>query len=68
MVKDQNIPENFKKIKIRWPNKPGISVISGKWHRLPDGRIEAIYTRQDLKIILGILEGILSMPGKNKGS
>lgn len=68
MTKTLQVPENFKTITVRWPNKPGIPTSSGKWHRLPDGRIEATYTRQELSIILGILEGILSRPYQNKRS
>ena len=58
----RNFPDNFKTITIRWPNKPGIPVISGRWHQLPDGRKEAMYTRRELPLILAILEAILSIP------
>jgi hypothetical protein len=58
------ISDHFKTITIRWPNKPGYPVMAGKWHRLPDGRIEATYTRDELPLILAILESILSTPGR----
>jgi hypothetical protein len=53
-----NIPDDFKTITLRWPARHGIPCIAGKWKRLPDGRIEATYTRQELELIysLGLFE------------
>lgn len=61
------IPDDFKQITIRWPgNKTGIPFPVGKWQRLPDGRIEARYTRQELELIynLGLL---ISSPTEKAG-
>jgi hypothetical protein len=46
------VNNNFKTITIRWPVGSKIPAIRGKWKRLEDGRIEAIYTREELRICL----------------
>ncbi len=37
-----------------WPPDLQIAVVRGQWQRLPDGRIEAIYTREELGMALAI--------------
>ncbi len=37
-----------------WPSDTRIGVVHGQWQRLPDGRIEATYTREELGIALAI--------------
>jgi hypothetical protein len=46
----------FKTITIRWKRGSKMPTIRGQWIRLPDGRIEAIYTRDELAQCLKIFE------------
>lgn len=62
MTKKIEIPANFKQVTIRWPNRPGVAVMRGTWKRLPDGRIEATYTREEMELftrldVFGIARG-----------
>ena len=50
------VKHNFKTITIRWPRDSKVPTISGKWQRLPDGRIEATYTRAELEQCMMIFE------------
>lgn len=46
----------FEIITIRWPAGSKMPTIRGKWQRLPDGRIEATYTRDELKQCLSLFD------------
>jgi len=52
----QEINENFKTITIRWEKESKIPTIRYKWYRLEDGRIQAIYTRDELAKCLEVYE------------
>lgn len=40
-----------------WPADALVATIAGHWQRLPDGRIEAAYTRAELALCLAIMQG-----------
>ncbi len=46
----------FKTITIRWEHGSKMPTIRGQWIRLPDGRIEATYTRDELKQCLSLFD------------
>lgn len=46
----------FKTITIRWEHGSKMPTIRGQWKRLPDGRIEATYTRAELAQCLKVFE------------
>jgi len=48
--------KEFKMITIRWPADTRVPVIHGRWQRLPDGRIQAIYAHDELVLCLSIAE------------
>jgi hypothetical protein len=48
----------FKTITIRWKQGLKMPVIRGKWQRLDDERIQAVYTRDDLRVCLEVFEAI----------
>jgi hypothetical protein len=53
--------DNFKTITIRWPAGSKMPTIRGKWKRLPDGRIEATYTRDELAAVEMVYGEIYSL-------
>lgn len=59
----QEVRENFKKITIRWKKDSKIPTIGGKWRRMDDGRIEAMYTRDELAKCLEVYEVITGENG-----
>lgn len=48
--------QNFKTITIRWEQGLKMPTPRGNWKRLADGRIEATYTRDDLRVCLEVFE------------
>lgn len=46
----------FKTITIRWERGSNMPTIRGQWIRLPDGRIETTYTRDELGQCLKVFE------------
>jgi len=48
----------FSTITIRWKKGSKFPTIRGQWKRLPDGRIEARYTRDELAICQEKFEAI----------
>lgn len=50
--------QNFKTITIRWRRGLKMPVIRGQWQRLEDERIQAVYTRDDLRVCLEVFEAI----------
>jgi hypothetical protein len=52
---------NFKSITLRWPANSKVPTIHGKWKRLKDGRIQAIYAPSELAICLMVAE-LISEP------
>ena len=56
-----NLRSIWKTIKIRWPIDTKMPTIHGKWKRLPDGRIEATYTADELSKCLELYD-LLSEP------
>lgn len=46
----------WKTVKIRWPVGAKMPTIHGKWKRLPDGRIEATYTADELSKCLELCD------------
>jgi hypothetical protein len=46
----------FQTLKIRWKPGSNVPTIRGTWKRLADGKIEAIYTRDELKKCLEICD------------
>lgn len=59
----------FRKITIRWPAGSKMPVIAGQWRTLPDGRIQADYSPQQLSTCLAIYEWLKQEEaGKGSGS
>ncbi len=58
LIGDTPVPNarSFKSITLRWPRNAKVPTIHGKWKRLPDGRIEAIYDPNELRICLMLAE------------
>lgn len=52
-------PGEFKTITIRWPADTEVPTVHGKWQRLANGRIQAVYAPDELAICLKIAEIIL---------
>lgn len=48
----------FKVITIRWPRDLKMPTPRGQWQRLEDGKIQASYTRDELRVCLEIFEAI----------
>jgi hypothetical protein len=46
----------FKTITIRWPADTQMPVVHGKWQRLTDGRIQAVYDPLEFSICKSLLE------------
>jgi hypothetical protein len=46
----------FETITIRWPADTKIPTVRDQWQRLPDGRIEATYTRVELEICFKVFD------------
>jgi len=49
-------PGEFKTITICWPADTEVPTVHGKWQRLPDGRIQAVYDADELAVCLSIVE------------
>lgn len=41
-------------VTVRWPADSPVGVIGDAWRRLPDGRLEARYTPEQLALVLAI--------------
>lgn len=50
--------ETFRTIVICWPSDSKFPTILGKWKRLPDQRILATYTRDELALCIRVFESI----------
>lgn len=46
----------FKSITINWPANTEMPAVHGKWLRLSDGRIQAVYDTDELAVCLSIVE------------
>jgi hypothetical protein len=62
----KSISGDFKTITIRWKAGVNFPAIRNKWQRLPDGRIEATYTRDELAHCLEVFE-LISEPRISQG-
>ncbi len=58
--KDEPLPA-FRTITIRWKAGTSMPTIHSKWKRLPDGRIEATYTADELSKCLELCD-LLAKP------
>jgi hypothetical protein len=46
----------FKSITLRWPAHSRMPAVHGKWKRLADGRIQAVYDPDELALCLVVAE------------
>lgn len=53
--KDDPLPA-FRSITVRWKAGAAMPTIRGKWKRLPDGRIEALYTADELSKCIALCD------------
>lgn len=48
--------KTFKSITINWPSDTEMPTVHGKWQRMADGRIQAVYDTDELAVCLSIIE------------
>ncbi len=58
--------KKWKQVTIRWPADAPIATIGGQWKRLPDGRIEATFTPEQLELCLRVVCAYEPEKSKNK--
>jgi len=58
LIGDKTSPqsEEFKTLTVCWPADSLIPTVHGKWQRLPDERIQAVYAPDELALCLAVAE------------
>lgn len=49
-------PGEFTTLTVRWPAATRIPTVHGKWQRLSDGRIQAVYAPDEFALCIAVAE------------
>jgi hypothetical protein len=46
-----NLPAQYNQVTLRFPLRYGLPCMFGSWQRLPDGKLQATFTQEEIQVL-----------------